>query len=131
MKLSQENKNALLFQMHQIIYECLDSTINKFKNQDKNSLDYFVLTDEEEVYINKIKESPILHKVLEKILTRSLDDSFFNFLSIIDGTSEPLDKFGKKSDVLLIDMPDEFDEHYDFLHDDFFESYDRWCKIRG
>ena len=97
----------------------------------KNSLDYFVLTDEEETYMSKIKESPILQKVVEKILTRILDDSFFNFLSIIDCTSEPLDKFGKKSDVLLIDMPDDFDEHYDFLHDEFFESYDKWEEIRG
>lgn len=129
MKLSDENKKAILLQVHQTIYESIEFTLSKFKNSDKNSLEYFVLTDKEEDYINKIKESSILQGVIKKILIRNLDDSFFSFLNIIDGTSEPLGQFGKKSDVLLIDMPNNFDEHYDFLHDEFYEVYDLWEEI--
>lgn len=132
MKLSEENKTALLLQIHQIIYESIKFTIEKFGNEEKNSLDYFVFTEEEEEeYINQYKSSTLLQNIIEKILTRNLDDSFFNLLSIIDGTSEPLEEFGKKSDVLLIDKPENFDEHYDFLHDEFYESYDLWENIQS
>jgi hypothetical protein len=131
MKLSEENKQALLLQIHQIIYDSIKFSIEKLRNEEKNSLDYFVFTDEEEKYINKHKNSPLLQNIIEKILTRNLDDSFFSFLSIIDGTSEPLKEFGKKADFLLIDKPDNFDEDYDFLHDEFYESYDVWDKINN
>ncbi|MEW7279742.1 hypothetical protein ABW636_14205 [Aquimarina sp. 2201CG1-2-11] len=131
MKLSEENKHAILLEIHQIINDSIVFTIQKFDNKEKNSLDYFVLTDEEEQYISSLKNSKLLQNIIKKVLTRNLDDSFLRFLSIIDGTSEPKEEFGKKSDFILVDMPDDFDESYDFLHDEFFESYDLWEKINS
>tara|TARA_R110000868_G_scaffold111595_1_gene301210 strand:+ start:4334 stop:4768 length:435 start_codon:yes stop_codon:yes gene_type:complete len=129
MKLSEENKQALLLQIRQIIYEATHFTNEKLKNKEEKSLSYFGLTDEENELIDKLKSNPLLQNTFEKILSRNLDDSFFSLLCIIDGVSEPLAEFGKKSDFLLIDKPDDFDDHYDFLHDEFYESYDIWEKI--
>ncbi len=129
MKLSKENRDALLFQIHQTIYDTINFSLKGFNDKNENSLEYYVLTDDEEKYINNIKSSPLLKSVIKKILTRSLDDAFFNVLGIIDGTSEPLEKFGKKSDYLLIDMPEDYNESYDFLHEMFFDLYDEWEKM--
>ncbi len=131
MKFSEENKNALLMHIHQSIHDTTKFVLQKFKASNNDSLDYFVLTDEEEKLISSIKNSELLHSILKKILTRSLDDTFLQVLSVIDGVSEPLSEFGKKSDFLLIDKPEDFDEHYDFLHDEFFETYDTWEKINS
>ncbi len=131
MKLSKENRNALLMHIHQTIYDTIDFALKKFVDEKENSLEYYVLTDEEEKFMNTIKNSPILQRVMQKVLTRSLDDSFLSVLGIIDGTSEPLEKFGKKSDFLLIDMPENFDESHDFLQYLYFESYDEWERINS
>ncbi|MFC5047670.1 hypothetical protein ACFSTE_05950 [Aquimarina hainanensis] len=131
MKLSEENKNAFLLQIHQIIYQNIKFTLDKFESLDKNSLEHFALTEEEENFINTIKSSSLLQSILKKILINNLDNAFLDLLSIIDGVSEPLSEFGKKTDFLLVDMPEEFNEHYDFLHDEFFETYDTWEQMHN
>ncbi|AWW32641.1 hypothetical protein DN752_22210 [Echinicola strongylocentroti] len=55
--------------------------------------------------------------LLERLLQLNARELFFDFFCIIDGVGDPEDK--DWSGVLLMDKPDDFDEHVEFLHDEF------------
>jgi len=44
----------------------------------------------------------------------------------MDGISTPKVDLGKWREVLLVDMPEDYDESQPFLNELFFESYDEW-----
>lgn len=130
MKLSDENGYAFLLQIHQDIDETINFVSELFRSEKENSLEYYVLTDAEEEFVKEIKKSPLFQSIIKKVLTRSLDDSYLRTLGIIDGTSEPLGKFNKRSDFLLIDQPENFEESRFFLRELFFETYEIWEKMK-
>lgn len=59
-------------------------------------------------------------------LIRVIHDLF----NIIDGTSEPDERFGKWTEICFVDKTDELAENLDFLHDELYEKYWDWRKIR-
>ncbi len=129
MKLSEESKKVFLLEIHEIINRNVSFTLDKFKKG--SSLACFVLTDEEEEYIESNKSSPLLHSIIEKIITRNLDDAFFSLMGLLDGLTNPNPKFGEWNNVLLVDMPIDYDGDSTLLNEVFFSAFDEWKKIKG
>ncbi|SFQ18957.1 hypothetical protein SAMN04515668_1316 [Hymenobacter arizonensis] len=64
---------------------------------------------------------------LRKVLADCAANVVFDLLNLIDGTTDP--KQGQWSEVVLVDKP-AYDEHREFLHDEFFGAYWDWQVIR-
>ena len=89
------------------------------------------MTEAEIKSLEQLKNNDILRDALRKILADSSASVLFELFNIIDGTGDPDPETGEWSEVLLVDMPEDFDEHVEFLHDNFYETYWNWRKIRN
>jgi len=73
LKLSPENARVFLMHVHQIINDRIEFVMKGLKSKEKDSLDYFVFTDNEQKYMDNIKDSVEFQEAIRKIVTRSLD----------------------------------------------------------
>jgi len=132
MKLSEENKKTLLLSVHKAIEEYAGHTANHlFHNRTNKLINYPPnggLTEEEKEALGQLKENEVLKSALRKVIAGNTADVFFDFFNILDGTADP--ETGKWSEVLLIDKPEDFDDHQEFLHDSFYETYWDWKEKR-
>ncbi len=134
-KRSEQNEKAFLYTIHQNIYESVEFALSDIKKEEpillkeNMFLEKYEITDQEEQFRNQIKDSPFFHSIIKKMLTETLNNAFFNLLCFIDGTGEPLEKYGKVADFLLIDRPDDYEKDQNFLHDLFHESFEEWERL--
>lgn len=130
-ELTEETKQVFLIQMHEIINTTVCSLVKDFKSPNNESLDYCSLSKEEEEFISKIKNDPLSHSVLTKLLQGSLESAFFTLTTLIDGFSIPNPEFGKWNEVLLIDRPKTYEEDPNFMKESFHEAYDIWESMNN
>ncbi len=67
---------------------------------------------------------------MRKIIASNCASVLFDLFSIIDGTGGPDHRTGDWTEVMIVDKPEDFDEHVEFLHDSYFETYLDWRKKR-
>ena len=134
MNLSEEIRTTLLTYLHKSIEETANNLANHLNNGRTNQLiDYPPnggLTDEEKESLEHLKNNDILRNALRKVFASNSASVLFDLFNIIDGTGDPDPGTGKWSEVMLVDMPEDFDEHVEFLHDNFYETYWNWRKKR-
>ena len=134
MNLSKENRKTLLTHLHKSIEETANSVANHINNGRTNQLiDYPPnggLTSDEKQMLEQLKDNNVLRDALRKVLASNSAAVLFDLFNIIDGTGEPDPGAGEWSEVMLVDMPENFEEHIEFLHDDFYETNWNWREKR-
>ena len=88
------------------------------------------LTEVEKSSLKKLKNNPNLKSALRKILADNSAGVLFELLNIIDGTSDPDESLGKWTEVNFVDKTDELAHNSEMLHDELYEKYWDWQKIR-
>lgn len=135
MNLSEENRTTLLTQLHKTIEETANSLANDLNEGRTEELIGYPpnggLTEAEKSSLERLKNDETLRDALRKILASNSASVLFELFNIIDGTSDPDPELGEWSEVLLVDQPEDFDEHVEFLHDNFFETYWNWIELRN
>lgn len=115
MKLSEKNREILIEFLHQKLEEHSKYCSNNLFEENRIVQPFGKL---EEDALNKILENREVFKpYLERVLWQCSHGILFDLLCVIDGVADPDDK--EWTDVLLIDKPKGFNEHVEFLHDDF------------
>ena len=115
MKLSEKNREIFIEYLHQKLEQYSSYCSNNLFKEDRIVQPY---GEPEKDALNKILENEDGFKsYLEKVLWQCSQSILFDLLCVIDGVADPDDPAWKK--VLLIDMPEEFEEDVEFLHDDF------------
>jgi hypothetical protein len=134
MKLSEENRSTLFIYLHQLIEESANTTTNHIFHGRLNQLINYPpnggLTENEIKAIEELKGNENLKLALRKLFASNTSDVFFDFLNVIDGTSNPGPGAGEWSEVILMDKPEDFDDDIELLHDHFYESYWDWKRKR-
>ncbi|RZK24707.1 MAG: hypothetical protein EOO56_00380 [Hymenobacter sp.] len=131
MQLSEEAKHTLLVAVHQLIEEQAGACANDVFRGETVGLDYPPnggLSTKEVVALQTIQGNALVQAALRKVLASCAAGVVFDLLGIIDGTIDP--EHGDWSGVMLIDRPEEVEEHRQFLHDAFFETYWDWRTKR-
>ncbi len=131
MQFSEENRQTLLVALHQVVEEQAVAHANELVRGRSQRLDYPSnggLSAEEAMAIQAIQGNTLLQSALRKILASCAAGAVFDFLNLIDGTSDP--EHGDWSGVMLVDRPEEIEEHWQFLHDAFYETYWDWRAKR-
>jgi hypothetical protein len=135
MQLSQENRNTLLINLHKSIEENSDATANHVFHGRFNQLINYPpnggLTEDELRAIDQLKGNEQLKSALRKLFASSASDVLFDLFNVTDGTSDPDPGTGEWSEVMIVDKPEDFDDHYEFLHDDFYATYWDWKEKRS
>lgn len=133
MKLSPHNQETLLIYIQQKIERYADDIASKIENGvSEDFLDYppnGELSTVEIESLAKLKGDPVLKSALRKILASNSAGVLFELFNVIDGTADPDEDLGKWSGVALVDMTEDFEETY-FLHEEFYDKYWDWRKIR-
>ena len=134
MKLSEKNRIAMLTDVHKSIERAADQMTDGIY---QGKLDQLVnyppnggLTDEEQSSLQLLRNNEVFRNALRKVFASNAASVLFELFNIIDGTADPDPDLGEWSGVMMIDIPENYDEHYEFLHDAFYETYQNW-KDKG
>ncbi|MDN5211929.1 hypothetical protein QQ020_07695 [Fulvivirgaceae bacterium BMA12] len=134
MNLSEENRTTLLTHLHKSVEEAANIMANHLNNGRTNQLiDYPPnggLTEEEKESLQQLKNNNTLTDALRKVFASNSASVLFELFNIIDGTGDPDPGTGDWSEITLVDMPEDFDQHVEFLHDNFYETYQNWRNKR-
>lgn len=131
MQLSEENRQTLLVALHQVVEEQAAAYANDLFKGRSQRLDYPPnggLVAEEDAAIQNIQGNVLMQSALRKLFASCTAGVVFDFLNLIDGTSDP--EHGDWSGVMLVDRPEEAEEHWQFLHEAFLEAYWDWRAKR-
>ena len=137
MFLSNKNALALLLDLNQNIEEYAEATVkNIIEEKNFDFLTYPPnngLTDLEKAELNKLDNNQHLKNALRKVIADNSAGIIFNLLNLIDGTGAPKHMYNEWTGVKLIDEePNESEAEFQgTLHDNFFEAYWEWRRIRG
>jgi hypothetical protein len=135
MKLSEQNRTTLLTELHKSIEDSANMIANNINDGQTIDLINYPpnggLTEEEMNSLKSLAGNEILRNTLRKVLASNSATVIFELFNIIDGTGDPDPELGEWSEVMLIDRPDDFDDYYEFLHDNFYETYWNWRKMRN
>ena len=113
MKLSKNNRQIFI----QHIQEKLDVYTNNASRELTTNERLKPFGKSEEKVIEAIKDNPEGFKsYFEKVLWKCSQEIIFDLFCIIDGVADPEDPDWKG--ILLIDMPKDYQEHVEFLHDE-------------
>lgn len=130
MKLSRQNRQTLLIDLHRIIEEQTQLHVNKIMDQPAQDRSIYppdaTLSDPEKEALTQLNNDPHLKSALEKVFKDTTATVLFRFFSAIDRTSNPDPQAGKWSGVMLVDRPKDLKERVEYLHDHFFECYWDW-----
>lgn len=114
MKLSDKNREIFIEYVHQKLEQYAKYHSEELLTEKRTK----PLGEAEEKAVKAIEENPEGFKsYIEKTLWRCSQGVIFDLLCVIDGVADPTDPDWKG--VLLIDMPENFNQHVEFLHDDF------------
>ena len=134
MKLSKHNIHTFLLSANQKIEENAEFVSDRLDQG--GEMDFVTyppncgFTEEENLSLEKLKNDPHLKSALRKILADNSAGVLFDLFNIIDGTSEPDEKFGKWTEICFVDKTDELAEDLDFLHDELGSVYWDWKELR-
>lgn len=124
MPLSEHNIIALLSHTHQTIHQYSETTTGELFSGNVPDLIYppnTEFTPAEEEALALLKGNEALQSALKKIIADNSGEVVFNFLSNIDGVTDPDMEW---TGIVLTDRPDA--EETQILHDRFFETYWNW-----
>ena len=130
MPLSRQNQDTLLIALHELIEEAAEHTVRSLANPSSLDLAYPPnggLTSSEQEAVRELTVTPHLQHALRKVVADACCTVVFSFLNYVDGTADP--GRGKWSGIALVDRKDS-DHAEGMLHDEFFEKYWEWRKIR-
>lgn len=132
-KLSEENKTALFMQLHKEIETAAETMANSIdKGTPERDITYppnAGFTKEEIEALQKMRSIPHIKSAIRKIIACGAASPIFQVLCILDTVGVP--DFGTYTGVILVDDVDTDEDAYSSsLHDDFYESYWIWKKIR-
>jgi hypothetical protein len=134
MELSEENRKTLLLSVHQGIEESADEAANMILHGRLNQLINYPpnggFAEQEKTALMELKGNEDLKNALRKVIASTIAGVFFDFFNLIDGTADPDPEMGLWREVLLVNKPEDFDEYYEFLHDEFYETYWKWKEKR-
>lgn len=134
MNLSEKNRTTLLTHLHKTIEEAANYLANQINNGQTNELINYPpnggLTEQEKKSLEQLASNDILRDALRKLFASNSAAVIFELFSVIDGTGDPDTKAGEWSGAMLTDMPEDFDEYVEFLHDHFYETYWLWRNKR-
>jgi hypothetical protein len=126
--ISDDQRRALLFQLHQSIVQSVDAAIGAITDPDSLCLSYppdgpeltTNLTAEEKEALRGLRHSPQSISALKKILTDACAGPPFQFFCLLDGVSDPD----------IVEIPQWVGAHLverngdaEFLHDMFYETF--------
>ncbi|MBG8552803.1 hypothetical protein [Hymenobacter guriensis] len=124
MKLSEQNMRILLKELRAIIDTHAAQTTRDIVLTDAKDLIQYPLdgglTREEIIALKKLKVDQTLTSALQKVFVSNAAGVIFDLFCLIDGVSDPNSSTGWTG-VMLVDE-EEGRGHYDFLHDEFFDS---------
>ncbi len=123
-----------MMHLHKCIEEQSDHTANHILHDRSAQLTSYPpnggFTPEEKEAIASLTGNEPLKSALRKAIASSTANVLFDLFNILDGTGDPDPGTGTWSEVMLVDVPKDFDEDLDMLHEHFFESYWLWRKKR-
>lgn len=114
MKLSDQNRKILIDYLQQIL-----TNYSKHYSSSLTQENTIVPSGQlEKDAVKAIKENPMgFNSYMERVLWNCSQNILFDLLCVIDGVADPDNQDWKG--VLLIDMPEDYEENYEFLHDEF------------
>lgn len=134
MQLSEQNRNTLMMHLHKCIEEQANHAANNILHGRSGQLTSYPpnggFTPEEKEALTSLVGNEPLKSALRKAIASSSANVLFDLFNILDGTGNPDPGTGAWSEVMVVDVPEDFDEDMDMLHDHFFESYWLWRKKR-
>lgn len=133
LKLGLENEKALMIQLNAEIEKAAEGMASAVITETVriNYPPNGGLSDDETKALKEVKNIPHIESALRKIIASSSAAAAFHFLNSIDGTGAPDSKFGKWTEVFLIDRPSGDNPSVPMLHDSLYETYWDWKKLRG
>ena len=134
MRLSDQNRTTLLIDLHRVIEEAAEEFSAKLLSGHADQLISYLpnggLTDAEHRALNGLEDNEIARNALRKVFACNAARVIFDLLNVLDGTGDPDPDLGAWSGVVISDLPDDFDENQEFLHDAFYETYSKWGEFR-
>ena len=126
-----------MLDIHQDIEEYADYVVTKLL--DEKDLDILTyppnsgFTEEEISELKKLENNEHLKSGLRKLIADNSAGIVFNMFNFFDGTGTLKNDDGNWTGIKLVDEePNKNSETFnDVLHDNFYESYWEWKKIRG
>lgn len=130
MQLSDQNRQTLLTDLHRIIEEQTQQTIEKIFSHPLEDRSIYppdvTKSTEEKQALAALPHDAHLQNALKKIFQDNTATVLFRFFSIIDRVGYPDPHYGKWSPVVLVDLPEDHHQEMGHLHDHFFETYWDW-----
>jgi hypothetical protein len=139
MKLSEQNRDALLLDIHLQIEIEVERAFKSLANPTGIYIINYPpnggFTEEEINYIKKMDvDDRVFKNIIRKIIADAIGTSFCAFFSNIDGTGDPDSRFGDWRGVNLVDSDcadfEEYNEKYESLMHKFFDLYWNWKNLR-
>lgn len=133
MQLSETNRKTLMVALHSEIEDCAKGVANHVYEGNCNFLTYPPeggFTNEEVSALAKLSKDNHFRSAMRKILADNSASVLFRLFNIIDGTGDPDPEHGEWSEVALIDYYDDYAPSLDFLHDEFYATFEDWKAIR-
>ena len=127
---------AVLVEMHRVVEETAEQVLKEIKQPENVAITYppvtnSMLTQAEQAALEHLKLSPELDNALRKIMIDAISFPLFHLFTLVDGVAEPelLKDLWLGLSVNLKSLNDEESDSA-FLHDEFYETYHMWSKIR-
>ena len=115
MKLSDENRRILISSLHEMMDKYSTHNASSFIT---GSSEIKPASTEEQKAFQLIQGNKDIASLLQRLLWFHGKSLMFDLFCLIDGVGDPDPKLGNWTEVLLIDKPEGFNEHYEFLHDE-------------
>lgn len=133
MILSEHNRQTLLVELHRIIAEQSDlmaSTIMEHPEDDFSIYPPDTSLNEDELQaLCDLNHDQELKNALTKVFKDYTAKVIFRFFNIIDQTTLPDPRSGKWSAVTIADLPEDYSQNLEYLHDHFLETYWDWKEL--
>ena len=113
MNLSDTNRKILLDYIIDILRKRASSISKEFLSKKFND---FPANDQEARDWSKLKSIEHIQPLLQRLLEMNATDVLLELFCLIDGAAHPENT--DWTGVLLVDMPEDFDEYVVFLHDE-------------
>ena len=129
---TMDTKQKFLFELHNIIKE-RSKIGNRISNPPQNAIwEEFNLTDAELSALKAQPFTPESISAIEKIVRDTMMNAFFEAFCIVDGVGDPHESLLEQEEVWLglklteVTTNEEEVEVSEFLHDEFFSTYQDW-----
>ena len=120
--------------LHQLIDEVADDTARNVVANDIRKLTAYPpnggFSKSELQAVKEISELPDAESTVRKLIAGANGRVIFSLLNFLDGTGDPDPDIGQWWGLRLADADRVESDKGAMLHDDFYEAYWRWLKIR-